>query len=299
MSELRWVLVAEDDEDVRQMIRTSLLENSAGMNLQIVEAKDGIDAITKASAREFACVVTDLRMPRSTGEDLLRALQNQPLNANTPTLVVSGHADNDSFKNQFAHVKVFPKPFLPEDIARAVTKEIKLGRIDDRIAVHLINPFVEVVNNLLNADLKLKSTLQPPTVKKPSEDLPGDFHCTLTLSVGLSRARFTLSFEKSLLEHIKVAYLATQIAKWSALTPDATARYFCQVIFEKVGPELSKVLNGNVRLTRTAIVCSLGKDANSIEYAELVRTSGITVSMNTDQGRVIAGAYAKAKSNRI
>jgi CheY-like chemotaxis protein len=89
--ETRWVLLAEDDDDIRTLIRDSLIaevESSGnGVLLKVVEAKDGTEALEQAVVQRFHCVITDLRMPRTTGDEFIRSMQSHPLNANTPTLI--------------------------------------------------------------------------------------------------------------------------------------------------------------------------------------------------------------------
>jgi two-component system chemotaxis response regulator CheY len=296
MTDVRWVLVAEDDDDIRAIICKSLADDSEGLNLQVVEAKDGLEAISKAATREFQCVVTDLRMPRSTGVELLHALQSQPLNANTPTLVISGYADDQVFTEKFSHIRVIPKPFEPQEVARAVVREIKLGRMDDRVAAHLMNPFLDSIQTMLTDELKIKPTLQPPQVKKPGEIPAGDVFCTMTLSTGHLKSRFSLGFDRTLLEFARNNYYATRLPNGSSQAPEVIVRQICLAIFEKAAPHLSKVMGNTVRMTGTSVVLNQGK--NEPEYAELVRMPGIMVVANTDQGRMVAGAFAKPKSRR-
>lgn len=81
------VCVIDDDDAVRQLARRTL-------------ELDGIDVRTYASATNFFgefnsavvdCVVTDLQMPQTTGEDILRRLKDQA--GAMSVIVVTGHAD--------------------------------------------------------------------------------------------------------------------------------------------------------------------------------------------------------------
>lgn len=296
ITDQRWVLLAEDDDDIRQLIHESLKSEGKDLNLQIVEAKDGVEAITIASNREFHCVVTDLKMPRSSGEDFIRAMQTHPLNANTPTLVITGHG-SEEFSEKYSHIKVIPKPFMPSDLARSVIREIKLGRMDDRIAVHLINPFVLVIREFLenSEDLALPVKLEEPSVKKAGEGLVGDVHCTLTLQSETIKNRFTLSFDKELLEYLRVNYFQTKIPISGGASSEITARQICQHIYELVSPQLKGVMGGAPRLVATSIITY----KNEAEYAELVRGAGVNLVCRTEYGRIIAGAFSKAKSRRV
>ena len=189
------ILVAEDDDEIRGLIKQALESENEGLNLLVVEAKDGAEAIAQAEKQEFQCVITDLKMPLASGEDLIRSLQSKAANAHTPTLVVSGHMDAD-FGEQYKNVRTISKPFLPNDLAKAVVREVKLGRTDERAPVHLINPFVAAVRKLMTEDLKLHTDLQAPKVKKSGDPVDGEVHCTMTMTTGPMQFRFTLSFDE-------------------------------------------------------------------------------------------------------
>ena len=64
------VLVIDDEDAIRTMLRTALPEH------QVVEAKDGAQAIEVLQSERFDVVLCDLVMPRQTGADVHRFLQH-------------------------------------------------------------------------------------------------------------------------------------------------------------------------------------------------------------------------------
>jgi CheY-like chemotaxis protein len=72
MNGTKFVLVVEDDDEIRSLIVSSLKAESADVPLTVVEARDGREAIQFAGRQEFHCVVTDLNMPRTSGQELIR-----------------------------------------------------------------------------------------------------------------------------------------------------------------------------------------------------------------------------------
>ena len=297
--ESRWVLLAEDDDDIRSMIRETLQAEAEGLNMtvQVVEAKDGIEALGKASGRQFHCVVTDLRMPRSTGEEFIRSMLADPLNANTPTLIVSGHTREEfaEFCDKYGHIKVIPKPFEPQMLAQAVIREIRLGPMDTRVSLHLMNPFLGGIQRLVTTEMKTTCELANPAVKKTGEMISGDIHCTLTFATPVSRAKFTLSFDKGFLEQARANFLQAKVATDKFLPLDHVARTLVGIIFDRVAPQLEPRMGGIPRLVGLSMATYRDESA----LAELQAAGGAMVEVSTDQGIVIAAALAKPKTRRL
>lgn len=67
------ILVAEDDRNLRRVLRAML----AREGYEVEEAADGAAALERLSARESDVLVTDIRMPRLNGLDLLRCCRER------------------------------------------------------------------------------------------------------------------------------------------------------------------------------------------------------------------------------
>lgn len=78
------ILVAEDDEGVRTVIRRTLEE--AGY--EVLAAADGLEALALARQHQVDAVVTDIRMPRMDGWEL--AAQLRAVSPRAPILFISG-----------------------------------------------------------------------------------------------------------------------------------------------------------------------------------------------------------------
>ncbi len=83
------VLVAEDDDLLADAIGTFL--EQAGF--RVVVALDGMAALAEAADCRFDALLTDLRMPRLDGAELIRKLRaDRP---QMPVIVMSGNAPED------------------------------------------------------------------------------------------------------------------------------------------------------------------------------------------------------------
>ena len=78
------VLVVDDEEVIRDFL-SEVLED-----YDVTLASDGDEAIEKLKERQFDLVITDLRMPRVPGEEVVRAAQE--LDPKMKVIVISGYS---------------------------------------------------------------------------------------------------------------------------------------------------------------------------------------------------------------
>lgn len=84
------VLVAEDEESVRQMLALAL----KALGYRTTLFSDGMDAATAIDDGHAPdAVLLDVRMPRMNGIDLLRHIRSQPERAELPVVAMSAYSD--------------------------------------------------------------------------------------------------------------------------------------------------------------------------------------------------------------
>lgn len=83
------ILVAEDDEDLSQVLRSILSQEGAQVQL----AKDGAEAIEFALSEEFDVFLLDLQMPRINGYEAATELRNSAIMK--PIIALTAHALHD------------------------------------------------------------------------------------------------------------------------------------------------------------------------------------------------------------
>jgi CheY-like chemotaxis protein len=75
------VVVVEDDEDTRELLKTVLQRRG----YRVATATDGLDGLNLLRTTDSVCfVLVDLFMPRMDGFGMLRAMVNDPKLANLP-----------------------------------------------------------------------------------------------------------------------------------------------------------------------------------------------------------------------
>jgi len=111
-------ILAVDDEPAIGESITYVLD---APHRKIVVAKDGHDALAKVAKEEFDVVITDHRMPRSGGLELVRKLRQ--LKYDGRIVVLSAHlsADNIGTYEQLAVDEIVAKPFDFEELRDIIT----------------------------------------------------------------------------------------------------------------------------------------------------------------------------------
>jgi two-component system chemotaxis response regulator CheY len=87
------ILIVDDFSTMRQIVRKSL--SSLGF-INITEAVDGQDALTKLQSGEFSFVISDWNMPNMMGIDLLKAVRADEKLKTLPFLMVTAEANRDN-----------------------------------------------------------------------------------------------------------------------------------------------------------------------------------------------------------
>lgn len=110
------ILVADDNEQVRSVIRRSL--EFAGYSVR--EVANGEEAVRALHATAFDLVITDILMPEKDGLETIMYLRRE--NPGTKVIAISGAA-NELFLTDargLGAVSVLAKPFTPDDLLRLV-----------------------------------------------------------------------------------------------------------------------------------------------------------------------------------
>lgn len=117
------IMTVDDSASVRQMVSYTLKE--AGYN--VVEACDGVDALSKIDSETFNLVITDLNMPRMDGITLIKELRTKPKIKFTPILMLTTESQMDKkLEGKSAGATGWiVKPFKPEQLVAVVKKVIR------------------------------------------------------------------------------------------------------------------------------------------------------------------------------
>ncbi|MBI5548003.1 MAG: sigma-54-dependent Fis family transcriptional regulator, partial [Deltaproteobacteria bacterium] len=130
------VLVVDDDAGVRYTLR-EILESSS---MEVVEAADGEQALERLEAEPFQLVISDLRMPRVDGLELLKRVKARPQAPRVILITAHGSEKHAVEAMKLGAFDYFKKPFEMEDLLAVVQRACETARLsleNERLAGEL------------------------------------------------------------------------------------------------------------------------------------------------------------------
>lgn len=137
---MKKVLVVDDEENIRELIRTILEE----IGFTVVEAEDGKKAIEKARDEIFDLILLDVMMPFLDGFATLEILKKDIRVKNIPVIMVTAKGDRETVVKSKAEgitdfiVKPFGHDTLLGKVLNALNlslKEVKKGKVEKSFSV--------------------------------------------------------------------------------------------------------------------------------------------------------------------
>ena len=116
------VLIADDDADVRQLLRRSL----RALPCTLIEAADGDEAWALLQQHRPRVAILDIRIPRRNGIELTRTVKQDPALAGTWVLIVAGDPQAQVAARQAGADDCLPKPFVPATLRDRVRQVLAL-----------------------------------------------------------------------------------------------------------------------------------------------------------------------------
>jgi DNA-binding response OmpR family regulator len=113
VAENKTVLLVEDDESVRQLVKATL----ATSEYEVIEAKDGLEGLLLMEMHKPDAVILDLMMPDVGGERMLAQLRATPETKRTPVVIITGKPEvAPEVIGLVGRENFFPKPFDPDAV---------------------------------------------------------------------------------------------------------------------------------------------------------------------------------------
>jgi FixJ family two-component response regulator len=122
MSNSQTVFIVDDDEGVRDGL--SLLLETVGQRCELFEC--GQDFLDKYDDTKRGCLVLDIRMPRMTGLDLQKKLQE--IGSTLPIIFITGHGDIPMAVEAMRRgaLDFIRKPFREHDLLERINEALNI-----------------------------------------------------------------------------------------------------------------------------------------------------------------------------
>ena len=129
MSTLARVLVADDDDDVRDL----LVHNLEAEGYGVTACDNGEDAHELARNGVFDVIVLDVMMPRRDGYDVLTSIKANPTTRDVPVVLLSAKAsDADVWQGWRSGADYYvTKPFNLDELLRFIHQAVDRPRVSD------------------------------------------------------------------------------------------------------------------------------------------------------------------------
>ena len=118
----RKVLIADDDENIRELIQFSLEDEG----FDLLHAKDGDEALAMAREHKPDLMVLDVMMPGKIGYEVCELLKQDPETKYIYIILMSarGRSRIEMAGRMQGADEILPKPFDPLDLAEKVKKAL-------------------------------------------------------------------------------------------------------------------------------------------------------------------------------
>jgi DNA-binding response OmpR family regulator len=118
------VLVVDDEPTARSMLRLILVR--AGF--EVLEAKDGYEALEQVKRNIPDLMLLDIMMPGMDGFTVCETLRGQEKTADLPVIMLSARADPESINTglRVGATKYLTKPVTPDELTRHVREVLSI-----------------------------------------------------------------------------------------------------------------------------------------------------------------------------
>lgn len=116
------IMIVDDSASLRQVVKITLEK----LGYDIIEAKDGQEAVDKAKGKKINLVITDLNMPVMDGITFIKELKKLSEHKFTPVMMLTTESQQAKMmEGKAAGAKAWlVKPFKPEQMLVALEKLI-------------------------------------------------------------------------------------------------------------------------------------------------------------------------------
>jgi len=120
---VKTIMTVDDSASLRQMVSFVL----RGGGYEVVEAVDGLDALSKLNGLDLALFLSDINMPKMDGLELTRKLRSMPQYRFVPIVLLTteSHPEKKQEGKAAGATAWIVKPFTPDQLLAVVKKVVR------------------------------------------------------------------------------------------------------------------------------------------------------------------------------
>lgn len=119
-------MVVDDEPDILRLVSFSLRRNG----FEVVEASDGVSALTLAEEEQPDLILMDVMMPVLNGYEASKKLKENPKTERIPIVMLSAKSQQAEVAAglESGATEYICKPFTPSELVAQVTKYVDAGQ---------------------------------------------------------------------------------------------------------------------------------------------------------------------------
>jgi CheY-like chemotaxis protein len=118
------ILIADDEEPLRLLVRATLEDESGEGRYAIIEAIDGNEALEMARRERPELILLDIQMPGLSGLEVCKMLKDDPVTSDLMIVMLTARGQQSDRERGFAAGAddYFAKPFSPLELLQLVDR---------------------------------------------------------------------------------------------------------------------------------------------------------------------------------
>ncbi len=188
------ILIIEDDLALLDTYESILKSQSH----DVVKCNDGMDALRRLEKEKYDLIITDLKLPKLSGQKLIEILQQKTSTLPFHVVISSGFIDKEII-DSFAHNKrihFLPKPVSIFEMTKKIKQLLNTVDLKSKLDVRFLNPVLSGATETISLMTGLKVVAKKPYIKKQNET-SGDISGVVGVVGSGFKGTISLSFAES------------------------------------------------------------------------------------------------------
>jgi chemotaxis protein CheX len=219
----KYLLIVEDEEELRLQLVNELEDLT---QMIVVQASDGVQAFQKTRNQKFDVILTDFKMPKLSGKQLIDAFRETSHNMYTPIICYTAVAEEAKIQTRGQKlIEFMEKPQGYQELADKILEMSKLDPSKKKftIDVDFINPFIDSSMKTLNGLCGVSNIEAQKPYLLGDEVLEVDISGTLAITSPYFKGSIAITFDDSVYKDVISKMLEESIGEVDLNNQDGAA----------------------------------------------------------------------------